>query len=318
MDVVVCHISALHYWLSHPGGPDMRTLCADGMPQPTFPLREAQIARAVSILPKERQNERLHLLGKSHHAVKDSRAVALHTTSLELAPTDFHRAAPNVFVCSPEFALIQSAPSLSDAEFLRVAFALCGTYRSVDSDAFPLTTPMKINQAITHMARLRGAKCTRRLAPHIMENAASPRETALVLHLCLPYRLGGYGFPHPELNAVVKLDERTKRLAGKQYLSPDLFWRQAKIAVEYDSDEWHTASTRIARDAQRRSIFTHLGITEICVTRRQFNDLVALDKVARVLARQLHHRIHPRDNDFRKKQIELRKQLIAPLFAVRK
>ena len=235
---------------------------------------------------------------------------------LELTPADFHLAAPGVFVCSPEFALIQSAPSLSEIEFLRIAFALCGTYRVGTNDAYPLTTPLKINQMLTRMTGLNGAKPARRLTPYILAGAASPRETQLVLHLCLPYRMGGYGIAHPQLNPRIDLPAHVQRLTGSSVLFPDLFWPDKHIAVEYDSDKWHTGSSRIANDARRRNIFVHLGITEICVTKREFNDLIAFDKTARILSRRLRHRVHPRSEEFDSRQMKLRKKLLAPLLPV--
>lgn len=157
MDVIVCHISALHYWLSHVGSPHMDDLRSSSAPQLGIPLRESEIAAAVGVLPEERQHEKVHLLVKSHEAARHSRDVAIHTTALELGPADFHLAAPGVFVCSPEFALIQAAPALGGIEFLRIAFALCGTYRIGINDAYPLTTPLRINQMLTRMTGLNGA-----------------------------------------------------------------------------------------------------------------------------------------------------------------
>lgn len=318
MDVIVCHISALHYWLSQIGSPRIDALPSALAPQLGIPLRESEIAAAVSILPEERQREKVHLLTKTHEAARHSHDVAIHTTTLELGPADFHLAAPGVFVCSPEFALIQSAQTLGEIEFLQIAFALCGTYRVGINDAYPLTTPLRINQMLDRMTGLNGAKFARRLIPHILAGAASPRETQLVLHLCLPYRMGGYGIPHPQLNPRIGLPAHVQRLTGNSVLFPDLFWPDKNIAVEYDSDKWHTGSSRIANDARRRNILVHLGITEICITKRQFNDLIAFDKTARILSRRLRHRIHPRSEEFRGRQMKLRKQLLAPLLRVQK
>lgn len=318
MDVIVCHISALHYWLSHIGSPRIDALQSALAPQLGIPLRESEIAAAVSILPKERQREKVHLLTKTHEAARHSHDIAVHTTSLELTPADFHLAAPGVFVCSPEFALIQSAQTLDEIEFLRIAFALCGTYRVGTNDAYPLTTPLKINQMLTRMTGLNGAKFARRLTPYILAGAASPRETQLVLHLCLPYRMGGYGIAYPQLNPRIDLPAHVQRLTGNSVLFPDLFWPDKNIAVEYDSDKWHTGSSRIANDARRRNIFVHLGITEICVTKREFNDLIAFDKTARILSRRLRHRVHPRSEEFDSRQMKLRKKLLAPLLPVQK
>ena len=98
----------------------------------------------------------------------------------------------------------------------------------------------------------------------------------------------------------------------------DLVAQVKNIAVEYDSDKWHTGSSRIANDARRRNIFVHLGITEICVTKREFNDLIAFDKTARILSRRLRHRVHPRSEEFDSRQMKLRKKLLAPLLPVQK
>ena len=234
MDVIVCHISALHYWLSHIGSPRIDALQSALAPQLGIPLRESEIAAAVSILPEERQREKVHLLTKTHEAARHSHDIAVHTTSLELTPADFHLAAPGVFVCTPEFALIQSAQTLDEIEFLRIAFALCGTYRVGTNDAYPLTTPLKINQMLTRMTGLNGAKPARRLTPYILAGAASPRETQLVLHLCLPYRMGGYGIAYPQLNPRIDLPAHVQRLTGNSVLFPDLFWPDKHIAVEYD------------------------------------------------------------------------------------
>lgn len=72
MDVIVCHISALHYWLSQIGSPRIDALQSALAPQLGIPLRESEIAAAVSILPKKRQREKVHLLTKTHEAARHS------------------------------------------------------------------------------------------------------------------------------------------------------------------------------------------------------------------------------------------------------
>lgn len=116
MDVIVCHISALHYWLSHIGSPRIDALQSALAPQLGIPLRESEIAAAVSILPKERQREKVHLLTKTHEAARHSHDIAVHTTSLELTPADFisqHRgssfARPSSRLSSPPQASAKSS-----------------------------------------------------------------------------------------------------------------------------------------------------------------------------------------------------------------
>ena len=130
--------------------------------------------------------------------------------------------------------------------------------------------------------------------------------------------MGGCGIPHPQLNPRIDLPAHVQRLTGNSVLFPDLFWPDTNIAVEYDSDKWHTGSSRIANDARRRNILVHLGITEICITKRQFNDLIAFDKTARISPVGFGIESIPAAREFCGRQMKLRKQLLAPLLRVQK
>jgi hypothetical protein len=75
------------------------------------------------------------------------------------------------------------------------------------------------------------------------------------------------------------------RVGGKIVARPDLSYPDAKIALEYDSDRWHTGTARRHADADRRNRLRALGWTVIEVTPatlRQPEALVAL--VATALA----------------------------------
>jgi hypothetical protein len=75
------------------------------------------------------------------------------------------------------------------------------------------------------------------------------------------------------------------RVAGKVVAKPDLSYPQARIALEYDSDRWHTGTAQRHADADRRNRLRALGWTVIEVTPatlRHPDDLVAL--VATALA----------------------------------
>jgi len=87
----------------------------------------------------------------------------------------------------------------------------------------------------------------------VADNAASPMEAVLVMLLTLPYRLGGYGLPMPELNGIIYPKKRVSQFAGKSFYRGDLLWRDAGVVAEYNSDLEHASQNRIAMDAIRRS-----------------------------------------------------------------
>ena len=85
-------------------------------------------------------------------------------------------------------------------------------------------------------------------------------ETKLAMLLTLPYKHGGYGLIAPEMNSQIIPAKTAKRSVGKKYYSCDLFWHDYDLAVEYDSDLFHTGTTRIANDSKRRNALTALAL----------------------------------------------------------
>jgi hypothetical protein len=75
------------------------------------------------------------------------------------------------------------------------------------------------------------------------------------------------------------------RVRGTVVARPDLSYPDARIALEYDSDRWHTGTAQRRADAERRNRLRALGWTVIEVTPptlRRPDDLIAL--VATALA----------------------------------
>ena len=69
------------------------------------------------------------------------------------------------------------------------------------------------------------------------------------------------GVPLPESNVEL--------YAG---YTPDLLWREQRVIVEYDSDEWHAESSRRAYDTTRQNRLTADGYVVIPVTCEQLAD----------------------------------------------
>ena len=216
-----------------------------------------------------------------------------HLWSTAIAPGSFIEVGRDVFVSSPPFAFVQMASELDAIDLAKLGIELCGCYRLDDIDirGFSQVEPrIELKQLKGYINRIdncRGIKAARASMQWVTSVSASPMETVLVLVLCLPTRLGGFGFALPLMNHRIELDGVAAQMAGKPYFVCDLYWPKYKIAIEYDSDMFHTGSEKIANDSLRRNILGYLGITVITVTRQQLYSVQGMESVARQLAKAM-------------------------------
>ena len=212
--------------------------------------------------------------------------------------------------------------SFSQIELIKFGIELCGTYvpKAYDSEDFTFSTGCIVKrEPLTSVKRLHrlapsfGVGNTRVISTAlrwIVDGSASPRETALYLLLCLPYRFGGYGLPKPVMNYEIPLSTKESRMANHGLFRADLFWPEQCLDVEYDSTQYHANETRMEADAVRRNILNHKGIRVLSVTRNQMNNALAFDGVARQIGKALGKRIQPRQETFYERRKALRKLLI--------
>lgn len=247
---------------------------------------------------------------------------------------------------SPEFCFFQLATKLSLIELIELGFELCGSYSlprntttnkdnapdkgkapnencdmnpnaNTDSsqktlfNRTPLSSIKKLLMFTLHMEGVHGRSRALQALRYIVENSASPMETTLVMLLTLPYKLGGYGFPYPKLNSRITPAKAAKGSANKAFYSCDLFWPDKALAVEYDSDAYHTGPERIASDSKRRNSLTSMGIQVITVTNQQIRNTEEFNKVAKQLATGLEKRLQFKNPGFTEARNALRSALLS-------
>lgn len=88
------------------------------------------------------------------------------------------------------------------------------------------------------------------------------------------------------------------------------FWPDAKLALEYDSDMFHTGAEKINRDSARRSSLEAQGIHVVSVTSRQVNNPAELDKLARIVSGKLGKRLRITMEDAPRRRVLLRAGLL--------
>lgn len=231
----------------------------------------------------------------------DRIGVRCHVHARPFPPGSFVRLDEGLYASSPELCFVQMASVLPELELLALGFELCGTY-ALDAEGRTrygrpalLTAVSALDRYIESARGIPGAAAARRTLKHLVACSASPRETALTLLLCLPRRMGGYALSHPELNYRVNVAGAKRDRIEKGYYLCDLYWSRAKLDVEYESDEYHTGPSRIARDSERRDDLSHLGVSVRTITNRQIMDPIRFDKAARQLAVALGERVRPYD-----------------------
>ena len=179
-----------------------------------------------------------------------------------------------------------------DAAVLACEFA--GTYRLCASGSAPCyhVLPIMSAKSLAAMADAVGsstaASRARTVAEFAFDGAASPMETALALLLCLPVDYGGFGLPRPQLNAGIDVSSCRGRLSDVGLVTPDFLWEEQRVALEYDSTEFHVAGAGDrGRDAVRANTLTAVGYRVFRATPRVVGSLYGLGLLARQLAAAL-------------------------------
>lgn len=90
----------------------------------------------------------------------------------------------------------------------------------------------------------------------------------------------------------------------------DIGWPGLRIGVEYDSDEFHRSSDKLAQDAKRRTLLQAAGYEIVVVTNEQFRRISELDRVVSAIYRFMGKRQRCRARGFRSKQAALHKELL--------
>ena len=237
-----------------------------------------------------------------------------------------------ICVCSPQFVFMLLAANLDIVDTVSLGMELCGSYskwrmepskmgdpyyyerRESRSCTFKLPPAAKVGHMrafVDRLAGLRGAVGARAALRWVLDDSASPMETATYLLLCLPKRLGGYGLPQPVLNP--KLIIRNPDGVKERY--PDLFWAHPGtgdgIDVEYNSDSDHSGEWSRYRDSKREVELVAANVRVLPLTRHQLMDTDEFDAFAQALRKMLGVRARKPDLQWFFLRDELRQKLLA-------
>lgn len=239
-----------------------------------------------------------------------------HVRSLPFPDRSFYRLDEGLYVASPELCFLQLASKLSEPKAVKLALEMCGSYAiDVHDEEMgfckrpPLTSAAKLKAYAKRLYKQNGGAKALHCLRYVVDNSASPRETAVCMLFCLPPRFGGYGLALPEMNRRIELSAREQITVGSRYFNCDLFWADRRVAVEYDSAQYHTAREKQERDAIRRNMLEHKGVRVITATRQQVSEAGQFDKLASQVARAVGKRLRAPKQEHIAERSELRRVL---------
>lgn len=252
-----------------------------------------------------------HVLAMNADLRRRIKDVVFRTCSGKIPPNAFYRIETDVYVVSPEFCFVQLASELSLVQLVKLGIELTSQYVVMADNNLLYRYPVVNVDGIKRFQRLssnmKGNRISCQAVQYIADNSASPRETDLLLLLCLPCRLGGFGFPLPQMNARVAMPSYYRHLFQGSYYVCDFLWKQGSVAIEYDSDEFHVGSDRIAHDSSRRTALSVIGVDVISVTNSQIKSKTEMNNIARLVSRKLDRSFRlARGYDYESRQQELR------------
>lgn len=219
---------------------------------------------------------------------------------------------------SPAMCLAQYAAELPLAQLSELACALSGNYcfaakpDGVVTSAIPLTSLRDMSAFLRAHQQIYGASQTLRAVDLAIDGLGSPYETVLYLLLCLPRKLGGYGFPKPLANSPIAPNARESRVVAQRQFYPDLLWPEKRLVVEYDSSEHHCSPDQVERDARRRNDMESMGYRVAAANRSIITSERLFAHFADNVRRSLGLKSRKETAHCKEARAQLRKLLLAP------
>ena len=140
-----------------------------------------------------------------------------------------------------------------------------------------LTNVEKLVAYVEGLPAMKGKLAAQKCLHWVIDNAYSPREADLAINMCLPPRYGGFGLPKPKLNHAFAMSREGERLTGRRQLVCDCFWPQHGIALEYDSNLYHTGNAQYVQDLNKVAALENMGIRVITFSTDLFNEFFTFE-----------------------------------------
>ncbi len=210
-------------------------------------------------------------------------------------------------VASPELLFLELAGELSIHRLILLSLQLCSHEQGTPSKA--VTTKQRLNAFLAKTQGYMGHSKALRAVKYLENGSASIMESITYMILTLPHNLGGYGLSGAAFNYGIELNDEGRKRLGQNRCYADIYYKQAKVAVEYDSFTFHKSPSEQGKDMLRAAVLERQGIQVIRLSTIQLYDRGACRDFAHNLARRLNKRIRVRTDKFDELHTALRSLL---------
>lgn len=242
----------------------------------------------------------------NQNARYQTKSKRIHSCELTL-PTGAVISHNGNMVASPELMFLELASKLSIHRLILLGLQLCSYAPGKPSDA--VTTKQKLNAFLAKTSGHQGHRKAVRAVKYVQNGSASIMESIAYMIMTLPHSLGGYGLDGAVFNYEIKLKSEARIRLGQNRCFTDLYYSQAKLAVEYESFAYHNSPSEQGKDVMRSAMLERHGIDVMRLSTIQIYDRGACGDFAYNLAARLGKRMQIRAKKFDEMHALLRELL---------
>ena len=276
--------------------------------------RASQVASAIEWLSKhgvDINGERLEALVSSDRHRRATQNCSCHVAQHSIDSSEIYELAPDLYIVSVEQCALQAATYLPFCELVEYYFELCGAYAlnpddPTDYSTRPaLTSTVKLKRYFESSKHQHGIEAARKAIQFVRDGCRSPMETAFVMTLTLPRRMGGLGIREVETDYEVKVGKIARELTRRTKFYFDAYLRRSRTDIEYNGF-YHDSEENRAIDEERKNALRTMGYEIVTVSRHSFFDKGAFARVMLSIIRREGIRPSRLTKDFFVKQEKLR------------
>jgi hypothetical protein len=207
-------------------------------------------------------------------------------------------------VASPELLFLELAVKLSMHRLILLGLQLCSYPVGNPYDA--ITTKQKLTAFLAKISGYWGHRKAECALKYVENGSASIMESIAYMILCLPHTLGGYGLDGAAFNQEIRLKVEEQTQLGQDCCYVDMYYKKARLAVEYESFTHHSSPAEQGRDLMRAEILKRKGIEVLHLSTIQLYKRDACFNFACNLAKRLGKRMQIRVKKFEEMHASLR------------
>lgn len=199
----------------------------------------------------------------------NSNTERFHTCKNHVRTGAFLKYAQNIYIASPEQTFLDMAEILSIGQLAAFGCELCGSYYLDGNDLMgqntrkPVTSVQKLTRAMETAGYHKGRGKALQALRYVSDGTHSPIESLFAAEFLLRKQFGGCAFRPFLCNHELVVPAHLRDLAGQSTITPDFYWPDYNLVVEYDGGPSHSGEARTNKDRSRGNGLEALGFTVI-------------------------------------------------------